>query len=344
MAHKIRALHTFDPLPDRFILRHALCTIVREVGERMDGTQSGGWEGQSFNGDHVWSRNDLDATGYVIQAIAQAFGQEGVKGDVTFEGEEISLISPRFNNSQRLRLIYDPIDGTKAFDNWKMGGDCPIPRPGSAVSIAAVRPVLGEILASAVYCFDQREVFSSMYLGNVREGGPQYAAFRNDTLLQPFSQNCHGEPRVEAKRRVLCGNYNSKALVDIARLELALMEQGLKVAYGGLTGSSATDIINVVRGSFCVCLDVRALCGSGGSVPYWYDVAGALPIAKARGLSVVVTNSEGMPLEGGNHDIYMPVAFVVARPEVETLVIEAIRTTVCPGFLREAALQAVAVG
>jgi hypothetical protein len=94
-----------------------------------------------------------------------------------------------------------------------------------------------------------------------------------------------------------------------------------------------------VRGSFCACVDVRALCKAGGSVPYWYDAAGALPIARGRGLTVLIANSEGLALNGGNHDIYTPVAFVVARPDVADTIVEAIQRTVCPAFLRETALQ-----
>jgi hypothetical protein len=123
------------------------------------------------------------------------------------------------------------------------------------------------------------------------------------------------------------------ALVEIAELELALMKKGLKGAFGGLTGSTATDIINVVRGAFCACVDVRAFCESGGSVPYWYDAAGALPIAQARGLSVLVTNSRGSRLFGGNHDIFTPIAFIVAKPGIADIVVEAIRSTLRPGFL-----------
>jgi hypothetical protein len=142
-----------------------------------------------------------------------------------------------------------------------------------------------------------------------------------------------GTPEISAMRRVLCGNYNSHALVELAHLELALMDQGLNPTYGGLSGSSATDIVNAVRGNFCAVLDVRALCGQGGSVPFWYDVAGALPIARGRDLAVIVTDAQGQRLTGANHPIYTPVAFVVARPDVATITAEMIRTTVCPSFL-----------
>lgn len=336
------SLLPFIPPADLFGLHRALCEATQAVGNEMERRQRGVWEGQSLNGDHLWSRNDLDASGLLISSVAEAVGREGVQVDMSFEGEKILLVSPRRTNGRGLRLVYDPIDGSKAFDNWKVGGDCPLPRPSSAVSLAAVCPVSGETVASAVYCFDLGEVFSSVFLGRTADARPKYSAFRERTLLEPLPQNGNGVPAIEAKRRVLCGDYNSKALLEIARLELALMERGLKVAYGGLTGSSATDIINVIRGSYCVCLDVRALCAAGGSVPYWYDVAGALPIAMGRGLDVVVTDSQGVPLEGGHHDIYTPVAFVVARADIAQLVLEAIRSTVCADFLSQAAVAATA--
>ena len=77
---------------------------------------------------------------------------------------------------------------------------------------------------------------------------------------------------------------------------------------------------------------IRALCGKGGSVPYWYDIAGAIPVALGRGLRVILTDAQERLLTGGNHDIYTPVAFVVARPEVEAVIVDAIRSTINPGF------------
>jgi hypothetical protein len=276
----------------------------------------------------------------IIQGVSEVFAREDLGVSVSRENEGLPLVPLRPANSRRLRLVIDPVDGTKAFDNWKAGGDCPIPRPGSAISIAAVCPVLGEIVVSVVYCFDLGEVFSSLFLGHDGDGEPRYAAFRNGSLLDRLGGL--GQGAIEGKRRVLCGNYNSQAMEEIARLELALMKKGLKGGYGGLSGSSATDIINVVRGSFCACLDVPALCGKGGSVPFLYDVQGALPVASGRGLDVIVTDSNGLALRGGNHNIYTPLAFVVARHGLEQIVIDAVRTTVCPGFLKEEAVQPAA--
>lgn len=356
MANKIYAFHPnrrvgSDPFAspfDLYLLRSALGDVVRAVGKEMERSHGEVWEAQSFNGDHVSSSNDANAVSLIFRYVIEIFPKYGIKIDVGFLTEEISLVPYGRNgrkipfgvNGQILLLVIDPIDGTKAFDNWKYGGDCPLPRPGSAISIAAVLPALGEVVASALYCFDTGEVFSSVYRGKDKDGAPRYVAFRDDSLLRPFTLNFQEEAKIEAKRRVLCGIYNSKALVEIARVELALMEKGLKPAFGGLTGSSATDIINVARGSFCVCLDVRALCGKGGSVPYWYDVAGVLPIARARGLSVIVTDSQGRVLQGGNHEIYTPIAFVVARPELVDIVTEVIRSAVCPAFLGEEAIHA----
>ena len=298
----------------------------------------------SIKGDHVLSANDLESTSLIIRSIAELFPKSGLLVEPAFLTEELSL-SPCIplgsdvpETSHGLALQIDPIDGSKSFDNWKCERDCPLPRPGSAISLAAVCPELTDILVSALYCFDLGDVFSSIYIGKDATGNPQYASFLNGTLLRPLIL-LDKEPAIEAKRRVLSGNYNSKALMEIARLELALMERGLNAAYGGLTGSTAMDIVNVVRGSFCACVDVRSLCGKGGSVPRWYDAAGALAIALGRGLKVIATDSQGQRLSGGDHDIYTPVAFVVTRPEHETQIIDAIRSTVASGFLRQEAYQ-----
>jgi hypothetical protein len=189
--------------------------------------------------------------------------EAGLGMDFSLDNEEVPLAPLHLKNGYS--TITDPIDGSKAFDNFRLGSDVQLPRPGSAISIAAVCPVLNKVVATALYCFDLEEVYSSFLLG-VDDLGAHYASFHNGTLLQPFTAGSGAAQWIEARRRVLNGEYNSQALLKIAELNLLLMERGLKTAFGGLTGSSATDIINVVRGSFAASIDVRALCGLGGSV------------------------------------------------------------------------------
>ena len=78
------------------------------------------------------------------------------------------------------------------------------------------------------------------------------------------------------------------------------------------------------------------MCGpsarGGGSVLYLFDVAGAPPIALGRGLRVILTEADGIPLRGIDHPIYTPVAIVVARPEVANVVVDAIRAVILPSF------------
>ena len=92
--------------------------------------------------------------------------------------------------------------------------------------------------------------------------GKPTLSWKSDPLVLLGARE-RSQPQIEAKKRVLNCNYNARALEEIAGLDLALMDRGLKAAYGGLAGSSATDIINVVRGSFAACVDVRALCKGG---------------------------------------------------------------------------------
>lgn len=73
---------------------------------------------------------------------------------------------------------------------------------------------------------------------------------------------------------------------------------------------------------------------------YWYDAAGAFPVARGRSLSVIITDEQGQLLRGGDHDIHKLIAFVVARPEQEEEIVEAIRSTVHSAFLKEEAVQA----
>ncbi len=348
MNSKVHTIYSKARLPvfsnpaDLFLFYRELIAAVQMVGEQMEKGRGEVWEGKSLSGDgHTMSANDLKAATLLIRCMTERISKSGLEVEIGYLTEELSLVPPTANgrngsgngNKPMIYLHIDPIDGSKAFDNWKYGADCPLPRPPSAVSVAALCPATGEIVASALYCFDLGEVFSSVYLGKESNGEPKYAAFRNGTLLNSISRTFQWERGIEAKRRVLSGNYNSEALVEIAHLELELMKSGLNPTFGSLSGSSATDITNVIRGSFCACVDVRALCRQGGSKPYWYDVAGALPIARGRDLSVIVTDAQGNLMHGGNHPIYEPVAFAVARPEIKDAVVEAIRKTICPTFL-----------
>lgn len=250
---------------DLLSLHRVLTRALRALGERMEQTEKGAWEGRSLNGSHVWSRNDLESNGLLIRFVQDFLAREGLDLPLSFESEELSVFPDSSGNGSTLRGIIDPIDGTKAFDNWVCGGDFPLPRPSSAISIAVVCPVLGETVVSALYCFDLAEVFSTVYLGEGQNGEPIYCGFRNDNMIPSYSSEM-AHPQIEAKKRVLNCDYNARCQEEIARLSVALMDRKLKAAYGGLAGSSATDIINVVRGSFAACVDVRALCGGGGSV------------------------------------------------------------------------------
>ncbi len=305
---------------EAFALRAVLARAAALAGERLLTYEKGSGEFDSPDRSHMSSRNDLEGTALVVRYIPELLARAALSFKVSFENEELPLV-PLGQDEQRLiRLIIDPVDGTKAFDNYMCGSDVSLPRPPSAISIAAICPFHGDVVATAVYCFDLGEVYSSFVLNPGCER-PQYVGFRGDNLLAPLGV----APDITAKRRVLNGNYNSKALRKLADLELSLMDRGLNPAFGGLSGSSATDIINVVRGSFAACLDVRALCGLAGSVPYWYDIAGAVGVARGRGLRVLVTSSQGVPLYGGGHPIYTPVSFIVARPDVFDTIASVVR-------------------
>lgn len=328
--HK-KALRPFSDPSEILRLHGAFVRAVRAVGRRMEQVERGAWEGRSLSGSHTWSRNDLESNSLLIRFVEDFLAREGLNIALSFESEEMSLVPESCGEGFALRGVIDPVDGTKAFDNWACGGPFPLPRPSSAISIAVVCPVLGETILSVVYCFDLGEVFSSVYVGRDREGKPRYCSFRDDSLIPPFSSDLASH-QIEAKQRVLNSEYNSRSLEEIAHLSLALMDRGLKASYGGLTGSSATDIINVVRGSFAAYVDMRALCRRGGSILYFYDVAGALPIALGRGLCVILVDGTGAPLVGAGHPIYTPVGLVVARPDVALPVVDAIRAVVCSAF------------
>jgi fructose-1,6-bisphosphatase/inositol monophosphatase family enzyme len=326
LAGSRRHLGAFDDAREVLALHRVLTAATSATGRMLAASERGGWEVTGQDGTHLMSRTDLRATGLIIQSVSEFLAREGLPVVVGFENEEIPLVPSNLDGKRYIRLVIDPVDGSKAFDNWLLPLDCPLPRPTSAISVAAVCPSRGQVVATAVFCFDLNETFSSILLSPGPSPYPAYVAFREGTLLSPIAGLIANVPRIEAKRRILNGNYNSKAQDKLAAIDLALMDAGLKAAFGGLTGSSAVDIINVVRGSFAASVDVRALCGQGGSVPYWYDLAGALPVALARGLSVELMRADGSSLNIGDHAIFEPVAYIVARPDLASTVMEAVRS------------------
>jgi fructose-1,6-bisphosphatase/inositol monophosphatase family enzyme len=305
---------------EAFAIRRVLARSVSAAGERLLNNEKGTGEFNSLDKSHISSRNDLEGTALAVRYVPEFMSREGLSFAISFENEELPMVPLAREGQRPLRLVIDPIDGTKAFDNYMCHSDVALPRPPSAVSVAAVCPISHELVATAVYCFDLGEVYSSCVL-NPGGARPEYLTFRGDALLTPL----HEVPDIGAKRRILNGNYNSRALMQLAELELALMDRGLNSTFGGLTGSSATDIINVVRGSYAAGLDVRALCNAKGSVPYWYDIAGAVGVARGRGLRLLVMSGSGAPLDGSDHEIYTPVSFIVARPDVFDMVTQVVR-------------------
>jgi hypothetical protein len=49
-----------------------------------------------------------------------------------------------------------------------------------------------------------------------------------------------------------------------------------------------------------------------------------------------LADMNGVPLAGADHAIYTRVSLVVARPDVNELVTEALRETICPAFAQGA--------
>jgi len=331
-SRPMRAGSTQLTIAERFCLREVLAGAVRRVGEELLAAKTPSWEGLSVLRNHAATRSDLEATGLLLSKIMEHLSIAHLDVLPSFESEELPLVPVRTHAQRYIRLIADPIDGTKAFDNARAVADCPVPRPSSAVSVAAVCPVSKRLLASAVYLFDLGEVFSSVCLEECHSD-PCYAAFRNEVLLPPIT-NAFGKAtlQLQTKKRILNGNYNSRALSELALFEMALTDVGLKPNYGGLSGSSATDIINVARGSYAACVDVRALCRGGGSVPHWYDVAGVVPIARGRGLRVILVRPDGEQWGSEDVAVYERVSFIVARGDVVESVVAALVSSIAPNL------------
>src|SRR2546427_6770210 len=129
-SHDFQPARPCDAIAENLALQRALVMAIENVGKRMENAQINAWEGQNSSGDHVWSRNDLKATAEIIHYVAEALSDQKLALDVTYENEEVPLIPLKLSGSRRLRLVIDPVDGSKAFDAWKAGADVPLPRPG----------------------------------------------------------------------------------------------------------------------------------------------------------------------------------------------------------------------
>jgi fructose-1,6-bisphosphatase/inositol monophosphatase family enzyme len=317
------------------LLHEVLCRVVRPVGDAVFAATLDSGESRSICGDHTASRLDMYTLGLLVEGILREFGREGIPAP-SLETEEAVLLPP--GGAPSFRLVADPFDGTKAGDNFKARHDLPLTNPTSAISVAAVCPCSGKILASAVYALDLREVFSAW---RVRDGGPPSGciAFRNDTVLQPIGPMVN--PVITAKKRVLHANYAAGDLARLAAVDEALVHAGLAPSYGGLAGSSAIDVINVIRGSFCGYVDVRAIVGVSGARLKFYDIAGVILPAMARGLSVRLMTGSGelVANEHLRHDT--PVGLIVARPEALDPILDALAASAFPS-IRSALAESVA--
>src|SRR5713101_3785234 len=112
---------------EAFALRRVLAFAARAVGERLIQGAKGSWESHSLDGTHDWTRNDLEGTALVVRYVLEFLAKAHLPFQVTFENEEAPLLPPMGGGQRLLRLIIDPVDGSKAFDNAMSPADCPVP-------------------------------------------------------------------------------------------------------------------------------------------------------------------------------------------------------------------------
>ena len=119
--------------PEAFALRRVLSCSVSAVGERLLQNEKGAGEFDSLDRSHMSSRNDLEGTASCVRYVPEFMSREKLPFVLSFESEELPLEPVAPNGQRKLRLVIDPIDGTKAFDNYMCSNDVPLPRPSSAV-------------------------------------------------------------------------------------------------------------------------------------------------------------------------------------------------------------------
>lgn len=289
--------------------------VVRETGEEIlaqrgtrifDTTDYKGHESSTIDN---FARERL-------QAALDRYLPE-LEGIVRFELRPFTKTLIEHKEHQEFVLIVDEIDGTT---NTKRCLSAALKyRPLALVSAAiSTSKSLKDLIVSAVYTFDQGEVFSALSVDD-----DNFLAFCNNQVIQPSSIVA---TRSDSRRRILVIGYSNSHRLEKGKVEQALYDKKLKV-YDGCR-ASGMDIINLLRNATDAYIDLRHYWSTKDeqgqekeAMLQVYDVAGVIPIAEGCGLKV--TDAESKSWRKYNLDDTIPL--VVARPDIHQLILDTIK-------------------
>lgn len=263
---------------------------------------------------HDESSIDAVARSAIIEAI-EKYAPE-LEGKLQFELMPYNkqLIEIERDEEYNITLIMDEIDGSTNTKRAKASIlECV---PNAAVCIAfCTGATLKDLQIGVVYTLDTKEIFSG-----TRIEDSEFMTLRHKELIYPDDVI---KMKGDSKFRVLVIKYSNQKRTEIAEVEEALWNAKFK-PYEGCR-SSTMDIIGILRNQNDAYIDIRALfpetCGARLQA---YDVAAVIPIAIGAGF--VVTDVFGDPIDKyGETDA---ITLVVARPEIHSCVIAAIKPVV----------------
>lgn len=212
-----------------------------------------------------------------------------------------------------MSLIIDEIEGTT--NTKRCFASMFKYRPLSMVSMAlSLSDSLKDLIISAIYTFDQGEVYSSIRVEDT------FMSFYNTQLQHPEE---FSEKKGDSKDRVLVAGYSNSHRMKKGELEQSLYDAKFKTYEG--CRASGMDVINILRNQTDAYIDLRAYCSTKDcdgdekeAMLQVYDIAGMIPIAEGCGL--VVTDAEGKSWKDYSLEDTMPL--VVARPSIHERVIK----------------------
>ena len=291
--------------------------IVQEVGQRILKSQE-----IEITDTHVYKGHEsstIDITAKNLMQAAIEMHVPDFEGIIRFELRPYSKTLIESHDHVPLVLIIDELDGTTNTKRYLSSAFQY--HPLAAISIAlALTSSLEDLVIGAVYTLDTGDTFSAL-----RFDREQFLAFHNRQRILPQSIT---RTRGDSQSRIMVIGYSNSHRMEKGTLEDALWHQGFRT-YEGCRASSM-DVISILRNSFDAYIDLRS---------YWstkiqgeeteamlqvYDVAGVLPIAQGCGLKV--TDAQGKPWGKYSFDDSIPL--VVARPDIHTRILNAIRPLV----------------
>lgn len=192
-------------------------------------------------------------------------------------------------------------------------------RPLGLISLAlSTNKSLKDLVLSAVYTFDQGEVFSALCVSD-----DDFLTFRNGQVISPATVV---STQGDSHKRILVIGYSNSHRLKKGEVEQVLYDKGFKV-YDGCH-ASGMDVISLLRNATDAYVDLRhywstkdRLGQEKEAMLQAYDIAGVISIAE--GCKIKVTDAEGRSWREYNLEDTIPL--IIAKPDIHQLILDTIK-------------------